>query len=191
MGAYASERSAPMDKWRSWYMTTWVEIFHRIDTSLTRWMAKHGIRLLRISIGVIFFWFGMLKFFPGISPAEDFAAQTIELLTLGSIPAATALFLLAVWECLIGLGLIFGVFMRATLFLLFTQMLGTVTPLFLLPHEVFTHFPYALTLKGQYIVKNLVIISAAFVIGATVRGGKLFAEPHQDGTATGSSRNLI
>ncbi len=159
-------------------MTTMVNVFDRIDTYLTHWMAKQGIRLLRISIGVIFFWFGMLKFFPGISPAEDFAAQTIELLTLGSIPATTAVFLLAVWEVLIGLGLIFGVFMRATLFLLFTQMLGTVTPLFLLPHEVFTHFPYALTLKGQYIIKNIVVVSAALVIGATVRGGKLIAEPH-------------
>lgn len=159
-------------------MTTLVEIFHRIDISLTRWMARQGIHLLRISIGVVFFWFGALKFFPGLSPAEHFAAQTIELLTFGRIPAATAVFLLAVWECLIGLGLIFGVFMRATLFLLFTQMLGTITPLFLLPHETFTHFPYALTLKGQYIVKNLVIVSAAFVIGATVRGGKLIAEPH-------------
>jgi hypothetical protein len=67
--------------------------------------------------------------------------------------------------------------MRATLLLLFVQMVGTTTPVLLFPQEVFTVFPYALTLEGQYIVKNLVLISAAIVIGATVRGGALVADP--------------
>jgi len=58
-------------------------------------------------------------------------------------------------------------------------MIGTFTPVFLFPEEVFSTFPFALTLKGQYIIKNLVIMSAGIVIGATVRGGKLIAEERQ------------
>ena len=151
--------------------------FDRLDRRITSFMARYGIMLLRISLGVVFFWFGFLKFFPGLSPAQDLAADTIGLLTFGLVPARSAVFILAVWECLIGLGLIFGVFMRLTLFLLFLQMLGTVTPIFLFPDAVFTRIPYAPTLEGQYIVKNLVLISAGMVIGATVRGGFLTSEP--------------
>jgi hypothetical protein len=84
---------------------------------------------------------------------------------------------LAAWECLIGIGLVTGLFLRLTLLLLAAQMLGTLTPLVLFPNEVFTHVPFAPTLEGQYIIKNAVLISAAIVIGATVRGGGLVAEP--------------
>ena len=151
--------------------------FDAIDARITGWMARYGILLLRISLGVVYLWFGVLKFFPGLSPAADLATRTIERLTFGLIPAETALLLLAVWETLIGLGLILGVWMRITLLLLFAQMLGTITPVFFFPQEVFTAVPYAPTLEGQYIIKNLVIISAAIVIGATVRGGAMVDDP--------------
>ena len=154
-----------------------VDSFNRIDRRITNWMASYGILVLRISLGLVFFWFGILKFFPGLSPAQDLAARTIAIITFGSIPTAISVLLLAVWECLIGLGLIFGVFMRATLLLLFLQMLGTITPIFFFPQEVFTQIPYAPTLEGQYIIKNLVLISAGIVIGATVRGGAMVADP--------------
>ena len=154
-----------------------VDSFNRIDKRITNWMASYGILVLRVSLGVVFFWFGILKFFPGLSPAQDLAARTIAIITFGVIPSTTSVFLLAIWECVIGLGLIFGVFMRATLFLLFLQMLGTTTPIFFFPHEVFTQIPYAPTLEGQYIIKNLVLISAGMVIGATVRGGAVVADP--------------
>jgi hypothetical protein len=67
--------------------------------------------------------------------------------------------------------------MRITLLLLFLQMAGTFTPILLFPAEVFTRIPYAPTLEGQYIIKNLVLISAGIVIGATVRGGAVVADP--------------
>lgn len=152
----------------------------RLDARITAWMARHGVPLLRISLGVIFFWFGVLKFFPGLSPAHELAARTIERLSFGAVPASVSVPALAAWECLIGLGLIFNLFMRATLFLLAVQMAGTLTPLFLFPGEVFTRIPYAPTLEGQYIIKNAVLISAAIVIGATVRGGRLVAEPGEE-----------
>ena len=147
-------------------------LFDRIDVNVTNWMARFGIVLLRVSLGIVFFWFGIIKFFPGLSPAQDLATRTIDLLTFGLIPAQVSIPMLAAWECLIGIGLIFGLFMRATLFLLFLQMLGTITPIFFFPQEVFTHIPYAPTLEGQYIIKNIVLISAGLVIGATVREGR-------------------
>ena len=92
-----------------------VSTFNRIDVRITRWMARHGVRLLRISLGVVFFWFGFLKFFPGLSPAMELATRTIGVLTLGAFPASVAVLVLATWESLIGLALIFGVAIRATL----------------------------------------------------------------------------
>ena len=153
------------------------ERFDEVDASITAWMARHGVGLLRVSLGVVFFWFGVLKFFPGLSPAEDLATRTIGFLTAGAIKPGVAIYILATWETLIGLGLIVGLWMRVTLLLLFVQMLGTITPLVLFPFETFYKFPYAPTLEGQYIIKNIVLISAAIVIGATVRGGRLSSEP--------------
>src|SRR5579859_7844309 len=151
-------------------------LYKRVDVNVTDWMAHYGIVLLRISLGIVFFWFGVLKFFPGLSPAQDLAARTISVLSLGLVPPSFSVPFLAAWECLIGLGLITGRFMRATLLLLFVQMLGTFLPLVFFPAESFTRFPYAPTLEGQYIIKNLVLISAGLVIGATVRGGRVVAE---------------
>ena len=150
--------------------------YELIDTAVTRWMASRGVTLLRISLGIIFFWFGMLKFFDGLSPAEALATQTIDILTFGLIGPTTVRYGLAIWEVLIGVGLIFNIFLRETLLLMFLQMMGTLTPIFLLPETVFTHFPYGLTLEGQYIFKNLVVISSGIVIGATVRGGRIISE---------------
>ena len=158
-----------MDRLRNWY--------DRADLRITGWMARYGILSLRVSLGIVFLWFGALKFFPGLSPAEDLAGRTIEVLSFGLIQPELSGSILAVWESLIGLGLIFGVFMRATLLLLFLQMLGTITPVFLFPQEVFAVVPWAPTLEGQYIIKNLVLISAGLVLGATVRGGRVVPEP--------------
>lgn len=144
-------------------------IFDKADRYITASMSHSGIPLLRISLGVVFFWFGFLKFFPGTSPAEMLAAKTIDILTFGLIKPAVSIYLLAALETLIGLALISRSFLRITLFLLFGQMIGTVTPLFLFPAETFTSFPFVPTLEGQYIIKNIILVSAGIVIGATVR----------------------
>ena len=151
--------------------------FDRVDRRITAWMADHGLALLRLALGIVFLWFGALKLLPGLSPAESLAGDTIEVLTLGLVPAGIAVPVLGVWESLIGLGLLTGLFMRATLALLFVQMLGTLTPLVVFPAQTWLVFPIAPTLEGQYIIKNAVLIAGAVVIGATVRGGRLTAEP--------------
>lgn len=147
-----------------------------IDRKLTTLMARHGLSLMRVALGVIFLWFGALKFFPGLSPAQDLATRTIDVLTLGLIGPAVSIPVLAAWECAIGLGLVSGRFLRFTLLLLFAQMVGTMLPVLFFPAETFTRFPYAPTLEGQYIIKNLVLVTAGLVLGATVRGGGIVAE---------------
>jgi uncharacterized membrane protein YphA (DoxX/SURF4 family) len=126
---------------------------------------------LRISVGIIYLWFGVLKFFPHLSPAEDLARETIRILTFGYIQPPLSLVLLATWEAIIGLLLISGLFKRTTMILVITHMLCTFTPLVLLPQLSFTHAPYGLTLVGQYIVKNIVIVSALAVIRVFQRAG--------------------
>ena len=146
--------------------------FRKIDASITNWMARFGPNFLRIGLGIIFFWYGMLKFFPGMSPAEDLVRNTIYF-----FDPDIFLPILAAWETLIGLGLITGKLMRLTLLLLFLQMPGTALPLILLPDVVWNTFPFGLTLEGQYIIKNLVLIGAGLVLGGTVRGGRFIPEP--------------
>lgn len=155
-------------------------LVERVDLGITGWMARYGLTILRLSLGVIFLWFGALKFFPEMSPAQDLATRTISVLTGGLIPPEVSLPVLAAWECVIGLGLLLGRALRVTLLLLYAQMLGTLTPIVLFPYEVFARIPYAPTLEGQYIIKNLVLISAGIVVGATVRGGRMTAEPPAD-----------
>jgi uncharacterized membrane protein YphA (DoxX/SURF4 family) len=155
-------------------MKTHEKTLGKIDSALIGWMNKNGISLLRISIGLIFFWFGILKFFEGLSPAEDLATRTISAITFNLVPDKVIIYGLAAWEVLIGVGLIFNIFMRVTLFLLFLQMLGTFFPLFLFPGEIFHVFPVSLTLEGQYIIKNIVIISGGIVLGSTLRPAKLY-----------------
>jgi uncharacterized membrane protein YkgB len=147
------------------------ELYEKIDRSITRWMARYSLPILRIGLGIIFFWFGALKLVPGLSPAEEMVRNTIYFIDPDIFQP-----ILAVWEMVIGIGLLTGKQLRLTLLLLFAQMGGTALPLVLLPDVVWTVFPYGLTLEGQYIIKNLAVIGSALVIGGTVRGGRLVPE---------------
>lgn len=140
------------------------EIFNNIDQAIARWMYRYGRLFLRISLAVIFIWFGGLKIVD-LSPAQNLVARTVYW-----IDPKTFIPILGWWEVLIGIGLLFRPLIRVALFLLFLQMPGTALPLFILPDVCYTHFPFGLTLEGQYIIKNLTLISAALVIGGTVRG---------------------
>jgi uncharacterized membrane protein YphA (DoxX/SURF4 family) len=144
--------------------------FEKIENRIIDWMAVNGIYLLRISIGIIFFWFGFQKFFPGISSAEDIATRTIDVLSFGVVQAPYSMPILATWETLIGLGFLTGKFLRVTIILLYLQMAGTIFPLFVFPDETFYKVPFIPTIEGQYIIKNIIILSAALVILAWDQG---------------------
>lgn len=145
----------------------------KIEANAIVWKARNGLMLLRISLGIVFIWFGVLKFFPNLSSAEDIAGRTILKLSFGRIDPSFSMPFLAIWECLIGLGLLTKKFLPITLFFLYLQMAGALSPLFFFPELTFSNNIFAPTLLGQYIIKNIVLISAAIVIGATVEGGDI------------------
>lgn len=149
--------------------------YEKTDIQITSWMAKYSLPALRFGLGLIFVWFGALKFVPGLSPAEGLVRNTIYF-----VDPDIFMPILALWEVAIGFGFWLGFltkkFERLTILLLFLQMPGTALPLFILPEVCWTSFPFGLTLEGQYIIKNLAIISSALVLGATVRGDSLPAE---------------
>lgn len=153
------------------------EKFNEYEIRITGWMARNGILMLRLAIGIIFIWFGAQKLFEGMSPAEDIAIRTISKLCFNMFAADAIRYGLAIFEVLLGVAIMFRLYLKTTLLLLFAHMLGTFTPLFLFPNEVFVSFPFFLTLEGQYIVKNIIIIAVGIVLGATVRGGGLKSTP--------------
>ena len=132
----------------------------RFDIKLITFLNRVSLPALRISLGVIFIWFGLLKVF-GDSPANDLITKTVYWFNPDVfIP------ILGIWEAAIGICLLVPFFNRIGLFLLALQMPGTFLPLILLPEVCFISFPFNLTLEGQYIVKNLVLIGAAIVVGS-------------------------
>lgn len=139
------------------------ERFDRVDSAIISVMDRWSIPALRFAVGVVFIWFGALKVF-GVSPAADLVASTVYVL-----PAELFVPVLGVWEVLIGICLLYPPLTRIGLLLLAVQLPGTFLPLVLLPDVVYVTFPYALTVEGQYIIKNLVIIAGALVLGSTVR----------------------
>ncbi|WP_375323970.1 hypothetical protein [Flagellimonas sp. GZD32] len=117
-------------------------------------------QLISIAIGLVYLWFGALKFIPHLSPAEDLAKNTIHQLTFGLMADNVALFLLAVWEVGLGILLVLGLFRSIAVTAALVHMVLTFTPLFFFPDEVFAQGAFGLSLVGQYIFKNLIIIAA-------------------------------
>jgi len=146
-----------------WVNPRYRERFDALDASITSRLDRWSIPALRAALAIVFIWFGGLKVL-GVSPAAELVASTVYI-----VPPEIFVPILGVWEVLIGVCLLYRPLIRVGLLLLALQLPGTFLPLVLLPDVVYVVFPYALTVEGQYIIKNLVIIAAAFVIGSTVR----------------------
>jgi len=155
-------------------------LFRAFDDRLVRFVSRHGLLCIRIGLGVVYFWFGILKYFHNVSPAEELAAKTVERITFGLMPPHVGLPVLATWECFIGAGLLLGIFPRLILVLICTHLIGTFTPMFFYPDEVWTSFPFMLTLEGKYIVRNLVLYGAALMIGASLAAKRREAAAQPD-----------
>jgi len=141
------------------------------DRVLIEFFDKIGLTFLRFAIGVVFIWFGALKTVGELSPAYDLVAATVYWLTPEIIVP-----LLGLWEIAIGLAFLFTPLTRVAIGLLMLQMPGTFLPLVLLPEVCFTVFPVGLTIEGQYIIKNLVIIGSALVIGSRIQATQVNTE---------------
>jgi uncharacterized membrane protein YkgB len=137
-----------------------LEEIKKIDIVIISYLDKYSLPVLKFSLGVVFIWFGALKIF-GTSPAAEVVSRTVYWID----PALFVPFL-GVWEVAIGICLLFTPLIRLGLLLLAVQMPGTFLPLVLLPEICFVNVPFNLTLEGQYIIKNLVIIGAAMVVGS-------------------------
>lgn len=119
---------------------------------------------LRLAAGTIYFYFGFQKFFPDLSPAELLASQSIMRLTMNQVDAHTALFWLAIVECTIGLSFLFKIGMRWLFFVFLFHQMSTFLPLFMFPEITFKFAPFAPTLEGQYIIKNLISVAAGWTV---------------------------
>lgn len=143
-------------------------------------LVRYSIDALRISVGAVFLGFGVLKFFPGVSPAEGLATKTVGLLTFGLFPWRVGFVGIAFLECFIGVCLLAGRLMRLALWLLAVQLLGVLAPLVLLPGRLFSGPSSAPTLEGQYVLKDVILVAAGMVIVAgTLRGGHMVRDEPQ------------
>jgi putative oxidoreductase len=141
-----------------------LEILRRIDNAMIMTMRDYGITVLRLALGVVFVWFGVLKVI-GRSPVGDLVADTVYWVDPGwFVP------FLGAWEVLVGIGLIAGMALRLVLLLFWLQMAGTFLVLVLRPDFAFQGGnPLLLTTTGEFVIKNLVLIAAGLVVGSTVR----------------------
>lgn len=135
------------------------DLVSRHEVIISSWMERNGRGLLRIALGIIFVWFGLLKPL-GLSPAE-----ALVLKATAWIPVPGFLYILAAWEVTIGVCFLVKRFVRLGVALLLLHMPGTLLPLITMPEDTFVLAPFALSLEGQYIVKNLVLIAAGIVLG--------------------------
>ena len=141
-------------------MTKFINRVKEFDLWFISYLERLSLPILRFSLAIIFIWFGALKPF-GQSPAVELVTKTVYW-----FDPQIFIPILGVWEIAIGVCLLFRPLLRVGLFLLAVQMPGTFLPLVLLPEVCFTTFPFDLTLEGQYIVKNLVLIGAGLVVGS-------------------------
>ena len=137
--------------------------FEKLDQTIAKHMDKWGMILIRVSFAIIFFWFGILKPF-GWSAAIPMVKATVAWLPF--LEPETWVHIIGWWEVAIGILFLFQKTIRIAIALLFLQMFGTFMPLVILPEIVYQNGNIFLpTMEGQYIIKNIMIISAALVVG--------------------------
>ena len=114
---------------------------------------------LRLSLAVVFVWFGALKIV-GVSPVHDLLAATLPF-----IPADLVVPGLGAIEVVLGLAVASGVLRRITLLVLVGHLVGTFLTFVTATSLMFAGGnPLTLTSDGEFVVKNLILISAALVL---------------------------
>ncbi len=135
-----------------------------VDQAMDTMLDRSAIPTLRLALATIYIWFGALKLF-GVSPIADLVARSMPI-----VPKEVSVPLVGAMEVAIGLGLLFKVALRRTLGLFVFQMAGTFLPLLMSPREIFRQGnPFLLTERGEFILKNVVLLAAGMAVGSTVR----------------------
>lgn len=153
---------------------------NRLDARVMQWLTRNSVSLVRISLGFVFLAFGLLKFFPRVSPAEGIAIRTTEALTLGVVEGDLARLFVAAMETAIGISLLTSRHLRIGIGLLGIAMVGVMSPLVLFPGDLFSREFNAPTLEGQYVVKDIVLLAAALVVALKQRGAELVMVPDDE-----------
>lgn len=133
------------------------------DRRIGQWMQTYGHITHRLALAFLFLWFGLLKTY-GHKTATSLLAHTVYWGSPGVMVPV-----LGWWEVAIGLCLLFRRLIRIGLLLLVIRLLGTLLAFFLLPEVCFNGSVLVPTPEGQYLVKDLVLFTAAMIIGGTVR----------------------
>jgi putative oxidoreductase len=149
--------------------TTGARFVHEVS----EWLARNSIGILQFCLGLVFLAFGALKFFPGVSPAQELVERTLQTLSFGMVSGETALLVTAVAECFIGITLITGKLLRVGLLVLCASMVGILSPLVLFFTDM---FPGAPTLEAQYVFKDIVLVAAGMVVAARALGAAMVTD---------------
>lgn len=142
-------------------MGLWRKFQIYFDASIGRRVRKYAIPALRISVGIVFLWFGLLKIL-NVSPIAYMIEKSYPFL-----PFPAAIVVLGVFEFLIGLGLVFKKYVRLVVILLWLQMLGVLGSVVFAPSLFFVGKNlFLLTIEGEFVVKNIIVIAASMVIAS-------------------------
>ena len=135
----------------------------KTDANLIHFFRRVSVPLARFGLFIIFFWFGVLKVI-GLSPASGLVERLFEN-TIPWMSFGTFIICFGLFEMLIGILFLIRGVERIVIPLLLIHMITTMMPLFLLAGETWSGF-LTPTLEGQYIIKNIALIAAAFGIAA-------------------------
>jgi putative oxidoreductase len=145
----------------------WAELRRHLeayDRTLRRLLRRVSPMLLRISLGIVFVWFGALKV-AGVSSVGGLVAATVPFLD-----SAWFVPVLGVIEIVIGVAFATGRLLRVLLPVFAAHMAGTFVVLITLPDVAFQGTnPLVLTAVGEFVVKNLVLLSAGLVVSSGVK----------------------
>jgi uncharacterized membrane protein YphA (DoxX/SURF4 family) len=154
-----------------------MHVLQSLDRAVHGFLRAHSITLLRVAVGLVILAFGVLKFFPGVSPAEELTIKTTDALSLGLVPGHVAIVIVAALETIIGLLLISGRLLRIAVYLLAGQLVGVLAPLVLFTERLFNGPHHAPTREGQYVLKDLIVVAAGLVVASTLPGLVPGADP--------------
>jgi uncharacterized membrane protein YkgB len=134
-------------------------LLFQLDQLLLDTLRRWSITALRLALGSVFLWFGALKVF-GSSPVASLIQETYTFM-----PISIFMLILGVWEMIIGVGIILKRALRFVLILLGIHLIGTFTASGFNPGIFFVQgIPFCLTVDGEFVIKNVVLMTAALVI---------------------------
>ncbi len=118
-------------------------------------------KFARISMAIIFIWFGTLKVL-GLSPAEQLVLDLLRE-TMPFLPESGFLLGFGIFEVLVGIGFLIPKLTKFITIAFGIHMVTTFMPLVILPAATW-HQLFVPTLIGQYIIKNVALISLTYII---------------------------